>query len=161
MNMCAWIFYHTYFDVQSNIMTVQLPFVCGSVRDSMFASVLRDLCCCRNTGHYCCCCCLSSTLSPVCSLSLPLCICFRQRGEASWGNTTASWLQRSWMTWPRTPNSTRQSSSSGTKASSKTVPPASSTWRSFSSSMLRWAWGGGKGRRHDAEEVETWGLIMQ
>lgn len=21
-----------------------------------------------------------------------------QRGEASWGNTTASWLQRSWMT---------------------------------------------------------------
>lgn len=66
-----------------------------------------------------------------------------QRGETTWGNTTANLHPRFWTIWPRTRNSTRQSSSSGTRASSKTAPLGSSTWRSFSSSMLRWGsrWG--------------------
>lgn len=85
-----------------------------------------------------------------------LCFCFPiQRGEASWGNTTVSWPPRSWTTWPRAQSSTRQSSSSGTKVSSKTVPLAFSTWRSFSSSTLRWDIGENTSRRRKEVLIDS------
>lgn len=70
----------------------------------------------------------------VIKIHFPLRLCL----QAKWGNRTANWPLKWWRTWWRTQSLTSTSWNSGTRASSRTAPPAVSTWRSSSSSMSRW-----------------------